>query len=82
MASLDGWCPSEVVQGTAVTPREWLLVRLDDPPQVFVARNPAGGAWQVMVRIDGGYGDKADAAAAAARLGRELRWMQQHARDC
>lgn len=64
-----------------MTPEEWLLVRLDDPPQVFVARGEHGG-WQIMVRIDGGYGDKADAGAVAARLGRELRALRNRARRC
>ena len=58
-----------------------MILRLDDPPQVFVARDQQG-AWQVMVRIDGGYGTKDDAGVAAARLGRELRWMVNKSGGC
>lgn len=56
-----------------LTPRQWLMLRLDSPPQVYVLRPPnARNGWQVVLRIDGGYGDKADAVEAGRALGREV----------
>lgn len=70
--------------GRAVTPltaRQWLMLRLDDPPHVFVMRAPGGhGGWQVMLRIDGGYGAKSDAVDAGRMLGQEVHelWRKAH----
>lgn len=65
---------------TQLTPRQWLLTRLDDPPQVYVARHQ--GAWQILLRIDGGYGARNDAADVARLLGPEIRALLDTVKQC
>jgi len=64
-----------------MTPEEWLLVRLDDPPQVYLLRDRGEGPWDIVVRIDGGYAERADAERVAAELGREVRWLHLAAKE-
>lgn len=65
---------------TQLTPRQWLLTRLDDPPQVYVAQ--FAGGWHVLLRIDGGYGARDDAADVARLLGPEIRALLNTVKQC
>lgn len=49
-----------------LTPEQWLLIHLDSPPDLRVLQNPYG-AWDVLLRVDGGYADPVDALAAAEK---------------
>ena len=64
-----------------MTPDEWLLARLDDPPQVFLLRDRGCGPWRIVLQIDGGYADRDDAVRVAGQLGREVRWLHTGAKE-
>ena len=49
-----------------LTPEQWAICRLDSPPDLRVLQNPYG-AWDVLLRVDGGYSDPVDALAAAEK---------------
>lgn len=65
---------------TQLTPQQWLLTRLDDPPQVYVAQ--FAGGWHVLLRIDGGYGARADAEHVALQLGPEVKALLNTVKQC
>jgi hypothetical protein len=62
-----------------MTPAEWALCRLDAPPDLRVLQNPYG-AWDVLLRVDGGYSDPVDALAAAETHREEIESMVREIR--
>lgn len=62
-----------------MTPDQWFIVRLDTPPDLRVLQNPYG-AWDVLLCVDGGYRDPADALAAAETHHEEIKAMVRELR--
>lgn len=63
-----------------MTPAEWFRVRLDRPPDLRVLQNPYG-AWDVLLRVDGGYADPGDALGAAELHREEIERLAGRGRD-
>lgn len=62
-----------------MTPEQWLICRLDSPPDLRLLQNPHG-SWDVLLCVDGGYADPVDALAVTEKHREEIEELVRQVR--